>query len=100
MTDSTSPTVTFLIRLKKIDDAGLMLRDVLVLYTVIANPGINGNDVTKAIGVQDRSSLQSAFHRLERLGMIEDRRERVSKAVPTIFYATPAGTAFWEDIRP
>lgn len=98
MTQKTSPNVTFLVRLKKIADAGLMARDVLVLYTIMAKPGVNGNDITKAIGIQDRSSLQSAFRRLERLGMIEDRRRRISKAVPTIFYVLPAGIAFWEDL--
>lgn len=98
MTNETSPSATFLVRLHKIDKAGLVARDILTLYTIMSKPGINGNDVTKALGVPDRSSLQSVFARLERHGFIEDRRERASKAVPTIFYATPAGEAFWAEL--
>lgn len=98
MTDQTLPNVTFLLRLRKIDKAHLTVRDVLVLYAIMSKPGVNGNDVTKTIGQQDRSSLQSSFMRLERMGFIEDRRERASKAVPTIFYVLPPGEQFWADL--
>ena len=98
MTDQISPNVTFLMRLHKLNKAEVTVRDVLILYAIITHPGVNGNDVTKLIGMQDRSSLQNGFQRLERLGLIEDRRERASKAVPTIFYATQAGKEFWADL--
>lgn len=98
MTDNISPNVTFLMRLRKIDKAHLTVRDVLILYTIIAKPGINGNDITKTIGMAERSSLQSCFARLERVGFIEDRRERWGKAVPTIFHPLPAGREFWADL--
>lgn len=96
--DLSSPTVTFLLRLSKIDKSGLTVRDVIVLYAVMSKPGINGNDVTKMIGHEDRSGLQAGFERLMRHGLIEDRRERWGKAVPTIFHALPAGVKFWEDL--
>lgn len=98
MTNDTFPNVTFLMRLRKIDKAHLTVRDVLILYTIMSTPAVNGNDVTKTIGLVDRSSLQSCFARLERHGFIEDRRERWGKAVPTIFHATPAGKEFWADL--
>lgn len=98
MTNGTLPNVTFLLQLRKIDKAGLTTRDILVLYTVISRPGVNGNDVTKLIGHEDRSGLQAGFDRLIRHGFIEDRRERAGKAVPTIFHALPAGEEFWSDL--
>lgn len=93
-----SPTVTFMMRLRKIDKAGITPRDFIGLYAIYTHPGCNGNDVTKMVGHEERSGMQSGFHRMIRLGLIEDRRERVSKAVPTVFYITEKGKQLLDEI--
>lgn len=95
-----SPIVRFLTCLHKIDRARITTRDVLTLYTIIARPGINGIEITHALGLQERSSLQFAFARLIRLGLIEDRREHAVQAVSAQFYITKAGQDLWDDIKP
>jgi DNA-binding MarR family transcriptional regulator len=102
MTNESSPNVTvdFLVRLRKIDKRTLTVRDVLVLYAVIENPGIAGNDVSHKLGLDNRSSIASNLLRLQREGYIEDRREVRRKANPAILHVLPAGIAFWDDIKP
>lgn len=102
MTTRTSPVVDFLVRLRRIDKAKMKPRDVLILYTVISNPGISGIDVAHKLGIPERSHIQSALYRLEELGYIEDRREERHrrKANPALFFALPAGIATWESICP
>jgi DNA-binding MarR family transcriptional regulator len=102
MTIQTLPSVTvdFLVRLRKIDKRTLTVRDVLVLYTVIENPGIAGNEISNKLGLADRSSIASNLLRLEREGYIEDRREVRRKANPASFHVLPPGLTFWDDIKP
>ena len=96
-----SPNVSdFLVRLRKVDLKGLTVRDVLVLYAIIARPGMSGRDVAQKIGLTDQSYIASNLHRLERVGYIEDRREVRSKANPALFHVLPAGVEFWETIKP
>ena len=56
-----------------------------MLYAIISNPGMAGLDLGKAIGMEHRSSVDSNIRRLIRQGMIEDRREREGRAIPTTF---------------
>lgn len=100
MTVLPSPTAEFLVRLRKIDKRSLTVRDVLVLYAIMRNPGLSGIDITNKIGLKDRSALASCLLRLEREGYIEDRREVRSKANAAILHVLPAGVAFWEEIKP
>lgn len=102
MTNQTLPngTLDFLVRLRKIDMRTLTVRDVLVLFAVIENPGIAGNDVATKLGLDNRSSIASNLLRLEREGYIEDRRELRRKANPAILHPTSEGVAFWEEIKP
>lgn len=90
----------FLVRLRKIDKQGLTARDVLVLYAIICQPGMSGREVAHKLGIVDQSYISSHLHRLERAGFIEDRREARVKANPAIFHVLPAGTEFWEAIKP
>lgn len=100
MTDEIkSPTVEFLVRLRKIDKAVLTARDVLLLYTIISNPGINGWDAGKMIGIAERSSVQFGLARMIKRGLIEDRREVEHKGVPNRLYALPAGIEFWNELK-
>lgn len=98
---SMSPNVTsFLVRLRKVDKLGLTVRDVLVLYAIIENPGADGLTISTKLGLRDRSALASNLHRLERIGFIEDRREKRQRAVPAALYPLEHGIAFWEEIKP
>lgn len=96
----TDPVVDFLIRLRKIDKLGLTARDVLMLYTIIARPGISGIDAANAIGIKFRSGVAPGIGRLIRAGFIEDRREQARKANPAQLHPLPEGEAFWNDIKP
>jgi DNA-binding MarR family transcriptional regulator len=95
-----SATADFLIRLRKIDKHTLTTRDVLVLYTVIRNPGISGVEIAGKLGLENRSSIASNITRLIREGYIEDRREHRRKANPAVLHVTSAGIAFWDEIKP
>jgi DNA-binding MarR family transcriptional regulator len=102
MTKGAFPSVTleFLVKLRKIDKRTLTVRDVLVLYAVIENPGIAGMDVATKLGFRDRSSIASNVQRLEREGYIEDRREVHRKAIPALLHPLPAGIEFCNEIKP
>jgi len=89
----------FLKRLRMIEARGLHVRDVLMLDAVHKDPGINGKDLGLASGFPERSHVQAAIHRLIKLGLIEDRRRYVGKAVPNELYETAAARQFWEDLK-
>ncbi len=98
--NKTFPNVTFLIALKTIDAAGMTARDVLLLYVIMAHPGIHGKGASEKLQVPTRSTIQNALDRLIRLGMIEDRRLEHNRVTPNILYATSKGIAFWNDLKP
>lgn len=93
-------TEGFLVRLRKIDMHGLTIRDPIILYAIIVSPGISGMDITKKIGLRDRSSVALNIQRLIRCGFIEDRREMARKAAPAILHPLAPGLAFWDEIKP
>lgn len=97
-----TPTTEFLVRLHKIDQAGLKARDIVLLYAIIANPGINGKDLALKLGIPERSHIQHALIKLEERGLIEDRRAEKDrrKANPASFHILPAGQALWDDLKP
>ena len=97
---SRNVTVDFLVRLRRIDKRTLTVRDILVLYAIIENPGCSGMDIINKLGLTDRSSIASNLLRLEREGYIEDRREIRRKAHPAIYHPLDAGLKFWNDIKP
>lgn len=102
MTNQTfrNVTVDFLVRLRKIDKHTLTVRDVLVLYAIIENPGMAGNEVSAKLGLDNRSSIASNLQRLQREGYIEDHRKVRRKANPAVLHALPAGIALWDEIKP
>lgn len=102
MTVPDIPTVVldFLIRLGKIDKRKLTVRDILILYTIIRNPGIAGNDLAAKLGIGNRSGIAGQIMRLERGGYIEDHRLERRKANPTLLHVTQRGLDFWEEIKP
>jgi hypothetical protein len=84
--------------LAKVERAGLYVRDVVVLASVIHNPGECVHDHVKRLGIKNRSSLQSCHRRLLKLALVEDRREREAPAVPSRLYATDKGLNLWQDV--
>lgn len=90
----------FLVRLRKVDLRGLTVRDVLVLYVILGNPGCSGIDVSNKLGIKDRSAISSNLQRLAREGYIEDRRTERRKAVSAMLYVLPRGEEFWNEIKP
>ena len=100
MIDNLSPAARFLVKLRKIDKRSLTVRDVLVLYAIMQQPGISGIDISKKLGFADRSSVATNLLRLEREGYISDHREVRSKANPAILHPTDLGIAFWNEIKP
>lgn len=99
MTQEFSLTVGMLVRFRKIDKAGLTVRDMLLLYAIISNPSVNGWEAAKLIGIPDRSSVQLCLARLMKRGFIEDRRDAEAKGVPNILHPLPAGIEFWNEIK-
>ena len=94
----SSPTSGFIETLKRIDRKGLTARDALLLWYTVEHPGMCGQDIAYAVGLNGRSKVASSFPRLIRKGLIEDRRVRESQAVPSIYHATPAGIQFWREL--
>ncbi|MFL6707955.1 MAG: MarR family transcriptional regulator [Massilia sp.] len=91
-------TEEFLHRLLNVDLAGLTVRDALALYVIQAQPGISGLDLAHMVGQPHRSGVQSNIHRLIDRGLIEDRRERSKKAIPSLLYVLPAGVELWKTL--
>jgi DNA-binding MarR family transcriptional regulator len=100
MTDNASPAVEFLLTLHKMDKQQTTTRDVILLYAIMTNPGCNGQEIARKIGIAERSSIQFNIDRLMRHGFVEDRRTEIKKTIPNRLYATPAGLAFWNEIKP
>ncbi len=98
--ENQSPTVRFLVQLHKIDKRYLTLRDVLALYAIMGTPAMSGIDLAKMLGFGHRSAVNSNITRLLRQGLIEDRRKNEHKGEVNVLYATDAGRAFWDEIKP
>lgn len=93
------PTVvTFMLRLKKIDNANLTSRDIMVLWALHTTPGMMGQEVSKKLGFEVRSRIQYVFDRLIREGYIEDRRIIVKRKAPNNFFILPKGRDFITDL--
>lgn len=90
----------FLAKLENIDRSGFTSRDILILYTIITNPGICGLDVAVKLGIPNRSGVDLGLKRLLSEHYIEDKRSVSQKAVPSAFYVLPGGVAFWDRIKP
>jgi DNA-binding MarR family transcriptional regulator len=99
---SANPVVRYLVSLHKIDAIGIKARDVIILYSIISNPGINGKDLATKLAIPERSHIQHALYKLEKLGYIIDERlpEHRRKANPAIFRPTDQGIALWNDLKP
>jgi DNA-binding MarR family transcriptional regulator len=97
-----TPQTAYLISLLKIDKAKMKARDVVILYTIITHPGISGIEVAHKLGIPERSHIQNALFKMEKMGLIEDHRpdHRRRKANPAIFHATIAGLTLWDSLKP
>ena len=97
-----TPLSAYLVSLYRIDQADLKARDVIILYAVISNPGIHGKDLAHKLGIPERSHIQHAIIKLEKMGLIEDRRRPGTRCRfnPAILHPTPKGQALWDELKP
>lgn len=100
MTKAFTPTMDFLVRLRKIDDAGLKVRDALVLWAIAREPGMMGREVAMKLGYKSRSNVQDCVKRLMIAKFVEDRRPVVNQMTPNDLYILPAGETFLADLVP
>lgn len=89
----TNPTAQVI---ERIDGSTWTLRDMRTLRAVMLNPGACGQDIANAIGATNRSWVQQNLLKLLHAGMIEDRRHRIAKAIPSSYYITRSGEALWK----
>lgn len=92
----------FLIAMHRINQLGLKARDIVILYMIIAYPGINGKDLSIKLNLPARSQVQDCLYKLERMGYIIDKRppEKRRKANPAILEVTGKGLALWKELKP
>jgi DNA-binding MarR family transcriptional regulator len=101
MDRTTSPTVDFMMRLRKIDlPHHLTCRDMLVLWAVAREPGMMGRQLALKLGYKSRSNVQICVARLIQRGFMEDRRPQADCMTPNDLYITPAGENFLMEIVP
>lgn len=89
-----------LICLRKIENAGMVGRDLVMLYAIGRQPGMMGLQLAKKLGYERRGSVHVNLRRLERLGFIEDRRTTQDKGTPNNLHITEAGEKILTDILP
>lgn len=94
-----SPVVSFLLRLKFMDENFVTARDVLCLAAIINRPGMSRRDLSSTLGLNAEVNVMSNVNRLIRWGYIEDRRHDPRKAVASILHATKDGVDFWHRIK-
>lgn len=90
----------FFVRLRKIENAGLKLRDIVGLYAIHAQPGIMGQELAKKLGYTSRSNVQDGVARLIKHSYVEDRRLHDNQQTPNDLHITAAGIALLEEIVP
>lgn len=96
---TTPPSVTSrLILLRKIDQRGMTVRDVIVLWAIMKRPGSMGQELSNRLGYNSRSSVQTNIERLIRFGLIEDRRLEQKAKCPNQLYMTDKGREFWQEV--
>lgn len=101
MTDhKTPPSIDFLSRLRRIDDRGLKLRDVIVLWAIAREHGMMGKEIAMKLGYKSRSNVQDCFKRLEQHGYIEDRRPVRNQITASDFHVLQKGNDFLAEIVP
>lgn len=96
----TTSVTEFMLKLRKIEDAGLTTRDVLILWACRSKAGMMGREVQLMLAYPFRSMLQIRFRILSEKGLLEDRRlpNRVRQREPNRLYVTPAGEKFLDDL--
>lgn len=96
--DNAAPD--FLIRLRKIDNACLKVRDVIVLWAIARTPGMMGLELAKKLGYKGRSHIQDCVVRLVDAGFVEDRRRIRNNHTPNDLHILPAGEVFLAHVVP
>lgn len=92
-----TPILSLMVKMKMLDKAELVPRDILSIWFIHDNPGTNGTDLFRKLGYPTRSAVQSSVNRIVREGYVDDRRVRVAKMIPNILHLTPKGLKFYQE---
>jgi DNA-binding MarR family transcriptional regulator len=95
--------IPLLVALRKLDNARLTARDVLVMEALRERPGMMGRELSAKIGMKTRSNVQDSIRRLILNNMIEDRRavfDGLHNRTPNDLYLLPAGEKFLNELVP
>jgi AcrR family transcriptional regulator len=79
-------------------DMRLTYRTVRALMAVSANPGGSNRTVGEAAGLADQGQMSKLLTRLERLGLVENRRLAPGRGTPNAWWLTERGLAVQETI--
>lgn len=96
----TTNTIEFMLKLRRIEDAGLITRDVQILWACRARPGMMGRELQLMLAYASRSLLQVRLRILEENGLLEDRRAKDGKRqrAPNRLFITPPGEQFLDKL--
>jgi DNA-binding MarR family transcriptional regulator len=90
----------FFVRLRRIDNAKLKTRDIVVLAAIKAQPGMMGRELALKLGYATRSNVQDCVARLIKYGYTVDKRATQDQQTPNDLHITDAGTALLAEIVP
>lgn len=93
-------TIDFMVRLKKIDNAALTSRCVMVMWALKTEGGMMGQELAHKLGYKTRSNVQDSIKTLIAAGYIEDRRVKRNNQTPNDLWLLPKGEQFLADIVP
>lgn len=100
MIATSTAGIDFLVRLRKIDNANLKSRDIIILWAIAHTPGMMGLELARKIGMKTRSNVQIPIRRMIEAGLIEDRRRVKNLLTPNDLHILPYGEKFLADIMP
>lgn len=92
--------VDFMVRLKRIDNAGHNVRDVLILWAIKKEPGLMGRELAIKLGYKTRSNVQIRLRHLLDNGLLADHRIKKNNLTPNDLHITPAGEKFLDSVVP
>jgi predicted transcriptional regulator len=93
-----SDSAIFMKRLHIIMRARLNIRDVLILYVVANNPGINKLDAAQMLGFESHSGVRESIKKCLARGFIEDKRRASIQSMAASMHVLPAGQQFLRDL--
>lgn len=90
--------IRFVKNLHLLDRADFRVRDMVILFAIIHNPGISITGIRERVGYEFNTYIYRPVRRLMKRGLIEDRRPVVAKSRECDFHATEKGIAFFDSL--